>query len=481
MWRLLRAIFVLINFILFYFSSISQSTFFKSYGGNLNDYAEGIISTKDSGFVAVGATESFGNGLTDFYLIKIDKDGNFQWHKTFGGPGIDFGKAVIQTPDSGYLACGYSNSINLNYDLFIIKVDQNGNLEWSKRYGGDDWDFGNNIVASKVNSNHFFIIGQTFSYGNLNGNGLILKINSNGDSLKMNTFGGNLEDDFKDAVQDNNGNLYCIGTNNSKFQDSRLWISKINNYGDSIWNYYSDSLMSNGRSITIINEKLVFCGSRNPIQVGNVIPKSFYLVGAIDSNKNELFFADFNYVSESVESCVDVIRKQNSNNYYLISNIHHNNQNKIYNSEMTNQYVVPGQSSLNGNNEDIVKGLDTLLSNDGFVAVGTTQETNYGFTDIFIAKTYNVEWDSTYSNNLLLNNIDQNVKTIRIYPNPTKRFLHLENVTNESHISIYNLFGRIVATFISEKVIDLENLKKGIYWIEIKNKNTDFSTKFIKL
>ena len=83
----------------------------------------------------------------------------------------------------------------------------------------------------------------------------------------MNTFGGNLEDEFKDAVQDNNGNIYCIGTNNSKFQDSRLWISKINNYGDSIWNYYSDSLMSNGRSITIINEKLVFCGSINPIQV----------------------------------------------------------------------------------------------------------------------------------------------------------------------------------------------------------------------
>ena len=71
--------------------------------------------------------------------------------------------------------------MNLNYDLFIIKVDQNVNLEWSKRYGGDDWDFGNNIVASKVDSNHFFIIGQTYIYGNLNGNGLILKINSNGD------------------------------------------------------------------------------------------------------------------------------------------------------------------------------------------------------------------------------------------------------------------------------------------------------------
>ena len=92
--------------------------------------------------------------------------------------------------------------------------------------------------------------------------------------------------------------------------------------------------------------------------------KSYYLVGAIDSNKNALFNADFSYVSENMESCVEVIKKQNSNNYYLISNIHHNNQNKIFNSEMTNQYIVPGESSLNGNNEDIVKGLDTLFSVD---------------------------------------------------------------------------------------------------------------------
>ena len=60
----------------------------------------------------------------------------------------------------------------------------------------------------------------------------------------MSTFGGFQEEEFYDVAQDNNGNLYCIGTNHSKYQDSRLWISKINNNGDSVWNYYSDSLMS---------------------------------------------------------------------------------------------------------------------------------------------------------------------------------------------------------------------------------------------
>ena len=48
----------------------SQSTFFQSYGGNGNDYGENIISCTDSGFAAIGATESYGNGLTDLYIIK---------------------------------------------------------------------------------------------------------------------------------------------------------------------------------------------------------------------------------------------------------------------------------------------------------------------------------------------------------------------------------------------------------------------------
>lgn len=58
--------------------SISQNTFFQSYGGNLNDYGEEIIATKDNGFIAIGATESFGNGLTDMYIIKLDSNGNMQ-------------------------------------------------------------------------------------------------------------------------------------------------------------------------------------------------------------------------------------------------------------------------------------------------------------------------------------------------------------------------------------------------------------------
>ena len=91
-------------------------------------------------------------------------------------------------------------------------MDKNGNLEWSKRYGGADWDFGNKIIKSKINPNNFYVVGQTYNYGSVNGDGFVLKINSFGDSLWMKTYGGNLEDKLEDIIQSEDGKLFCIGS-----------------------------------------------------------------------------------------------------------------------------------------------------------------------------------------------------------------------------------------------------------------------------
>ena len=93
-------------------------------------------------------------------------------------------------------------------------------------------------------------MGKTFSYGSINGDGFVLKINSLGDSLWMKTYGGNMEDEFEDVIQSKDGNLYCIGNNKSAKPAPRLWISCQSENGDTLWNYYSDSTYSTGRSIT---------------------------------------------------------------------------------------------------------------------------------------------------------------------------------------------------------------------------------------
>ena len=458
-----------------------QNIFFKSYGGNGNDYGENIISTRDSGFLAIGATESYGNGLTDMYFVKTDKDGNVLWHKAYGGANIDYGKSVVETLDSGFIACGYSNSENLNYDIFLVKINKNGILQWSKSIGGNDWDFGNRIIKSVINSNHFYIVGKTFSYGSINGDGFVLKINSFGDSLWMKTYGGNMEDEFEDIIQSENGNLYCIGNNKSVKPEPRLWISCQSKNGDTLWNYYSDSTFSTGRSITKINEKIIFCGSIKRLKINNNTAKSYYIIGGVDTLGNELFYADYDFYTDQEESCVKVIKKSNSNNYHIFSNISAPVYNKVFHAEFLNEWTQ-NSYSVNGNIDDIVNGADTLINSIGYVVIGTTQETSNGFTDIFISKTENGNWDNTFSNNLLLSKKDVLTNEISVFPNPADDFIEINNVKVGSEINIYNLRGVLIESFIYEKSkYNLMHLKSGFYLMQNQDGINNLFIKIIKL
>ena len=218
------------------------------------------------------------------------------------------------------------------------------------------------------------------------------------------------------------------------------------------------------------------------IRIVNIIPRTYYLVGGIDTAGNHLFYADFNYYSESGQSCVEVIKKPSSNNYYLISNIHQFSNNKIFYAELNNQWIQVGTSSINGNINDIANGLDTLLYSNGFVAIGNTQETNNGFTDIFISKTNNGLWDSNYDNNLLLSNSEININRTGIYPNPTKDFIEFKNIKTGSKISIYSLSGELVEKYIYNRYKhSLENIKTGIYLLEVQQNLNKEYFKIIKL
>ena len=102
----------------------------KTFGGSIEDCCSSLIQINDKGFLAAGYTYSYGAGLEDFWLIKIDSQGNKIWDKTFGGSASDVCISVIQTTDGGFLAAGSTSSYGAGKsDFWLIKMDGEGNVE----------------------------------------------------------------------------------------------------------------------------------------------------------------------------------------------------------------------------------------------------------------------------------------------------------------------------------------------------------------
>lgn len=122
----------------------------KYYSGYIEDWARDLIETPDGGFLITGDTRSYGlGGSQDIYLIKTDSSGNVEWAKAFGGIGSEVGYGVILSNDGKYVVEGYTNSFGFGgYDGFLMKVDTNGSLEWFHTYGGYTSDYIYDVILA---------------------------------------------------------------------------------------------------------------------------------------------------------------------------------------------------------------------------------------------------------------------------------------------------------------------------------------------
>lgn len=158
-----------------------DSVWTKSFGGTNTELGYSVQQTTDSGYIVTGATYSFGAGLTDVYLVKTDSNGNLLWSKTYGGIDYDLGRSVQQTTDGGYIISGYTESFSGVYaEVYLIKTDSNGNLLWSKTFGGADVDVG--YSALQTPDGGYVIAGITASFGLNSGDVYLIKTDSLGNS-----------------------------------------------------------------------------------------------------------------------------------------------------------------------------------------------------------------------------------------------------------------------------------------------------------
>lgn len=121
----------------------------KSFGGSSSDFAYSIRQTSDSGYILAGMSWSSNGDLTnnngeqDYWVLKLTESGLLQWQTSLGGSLDDWARSVVQTGDDGYVVTGMSisddgdiSNPNGDHDSWIVKLDENGVLEWEESIGG---------------------------------------------------------------------------------------------------------------------------------------------------------------------------------------------------------------------------------------------------------------------------------------------------------------------------------------------------------
>ena len=205
----------------------------KTYGGGDWDWGYSIQQTLDGGYIVAGETQSFGVGWTDVYLIKTDANGDVIWTKTYGGSGgWDCGNSVQQTSDGGYIIVGYTYSDITGYsDVYLIKTDANGNVEWTKTYGGGGEDCGNSVQQTS-DGGYIIVGGITYFDCDV----YLIKTDANGNVEWTKTYGGSGEDCGNSVQQTSDGGYIIVGkTTSFGAGDYDVYLIKTDANGDVIW------------------------------------------------------------------------------------------------------------------------------------------------------------------------------------------------------------------------------------------------------
>lgn len=231
----------------------------KTIGGKYKDELKSIEQTKDDGFIIGGysnspesgekSQKSFGFG--DYWVLKLDKEGNIQWQETIGGDKDDNLFALTQTNDGGYIIGGNSNSgathsktkSNKNgTDFWVVKINEVGSIEWQRTYNFGKYDVLTSIVENRDGT---FLIGgyaqsETKSkIGKSDKEGIndyiALKLKVDGDIIWKQTFGSKGDEVLKKLFETRDGGYILAGTSkgevsrdkNSNIGGSDFWVIKL--------------------------------------------------------------------------------------------------------------------------------------------------------------------------------------------------------------------------------------------------------------
>jgi len=453
----------------------------KSYGGSGDEDGSCIAPTKDGGYIIAGSSSSndgdvTGNhgksGSTDAWVIKIDANGNKQWQKCYGGSGNEAALSIIQNKDGGYVFVGYASSTDgdlaawhtgyggaLTQDLWIVKINDTGAIEWQKDLGGSITDIGYSILQTE--SGNYIVAGFTQSNdGDIvkhNGraglaDGWLLEFSDTGKLLWQKNYGGSNEDIFYSVKQTLDKGFITTGStwsNDSGMSGNHpdgsgrttddVWVVKMDSVGNISWqNCYGGSNYDEGRDICQTND-------------------GGYAIGgwsmSTDGDVTQNFVGGFGF--------------------------------RIWILLLRPDGRIDWEEGFGGSSGDLATAIKQT-TDGGYVAAGRTNSGDGDFANISLGGP-NDYFVLKLAKPLSVEDMKNNAGDIKIYPNPSQgNFTVQYHLSTDAALEVADVAGSVITTIplrkgTTQTTINAAAWQPGMYFYKVmQNGNMVESGKLVK-
>ncbi|MEJ5050662.1 T9SS type A sorting domain-containing protein [Chryseobacterium culicis] len=472
----------------------------KALGGTQSEVANSTVQTSDGGYIMAGATSSndgdangnHGNG--DSWIVKMNSSGNIQWQKSLGGSNHDNAQSIQQTTDGGYIVAGTSNSNDGdvtgnhgNDDYWVVKLDSNGNIQWQKSLGGSNSDTAQSIQQTADGG--YIVAGSSHSNdGDVSGNQggqdyWVVKLDSTGNIQWQKSLGGSDSDQLSSIQQTSDGGYIIAGTTVStdghitvSYGNNDFWVVKLDASGNIQWEKTLGNLADNmGYSVqqTFDGGYIAASTSYDLSNIENGLPDYWIIklnsTGVIQWEK---------YLGGGLHDNAITIRQTPDWDYIVGGWTASNNGQVTGNHGNLDWWIVKldpngnlkWEKTLGGSDFEYLNSVE-LTNDNGYIISGSTLSTdgdvtgNHGLMDAWVVKLSPEQLG-----------ISESQKTVQpnLYPNPAKDFFYADHLPQESSIDIIDMSGRKIFSqkYHEKKIkINTNTFSEGIYMVQIKNKN----------
>jgi hypothetical protein len=454
----------------------SQS-FICNYGGP--GYSEGhaLAQCSDGGFILTGLSECFGNDSGNIYLIKTDMNGVMQWQQIHGCDSLDGGNSVVTCPDGGYFIAGHTECWGAgDCDGFAMKTDSRGDSVWMNTYGNIYDDVAYDGIVS--NDGGYVMTGLTIGFGFGEADVYLCKFDENGKRVWVQRYGGSREDVGWSVRQTSDNGYIIAGYTTSFTEDStcQIYLIKTDEYGNMQWQKtYGDSDSTDYRGYRV---RLTPDGGYAVVgYCGNFNTNANSLLLKTDASGNVQWMKQ--YKSNEAYFLTTGLTTTNDGGYLLSGGTLATSDSSAkalllkVDQEGNLQWLRKiGSNGLNYNAYNVIQTTDGK-----YAFIGTAQINNNGVYDFLLMVV-----DST-GQTASISQIPLNQTSVTAYPNPSsdRVTFQIQYYNGSYSILLYNILGQLVRQVPNQIIttfnMDRNGLPSGLYYYEIENSNSQVINK----